>query len=81
MRIPTNLLTCFTHPGSVYKKTCFISLLLLAILGSIGKNVLYVDPSVNDKGIVYTPEYNDTAGTGQWDYVYLYLGIVTNTGK
>jgi len=50
------------------------------ISGSVGRNVLYVDPHVNNKGVEYNLEYNSTSGNSQNDYVYLSLGIVTNTG-
>ncbi|WAR25111.1 hypothetical protein MAR_010815 [Mya arenaria] len=50
------------------------------VIGSPGRNVLCVEPSVNDKGVVYTPAFNDTLGTGQNTYVFLDVGIVTNTG-
>ncbi|XP_060593720.1 uncharacterized protein LOC132748179 [Ruditapes philippinarum] len=52
----------------------------IRIIGSVGRNVLCVPPDVNSKGIMYTPNYNATKGNGQKNYVYVDIGIVTNTG-
>ncbi|KAH3860371.1 hypothetical protein DPMN_023269, partial [Dreissena polymorpha] len=52
----------------------------IRVVGSLGRNVLCVEPSVNNKNVIYTPYYNSSLGNGQTTYGYLDVGIITNTG-
>ncbi|KAL4226394.1 hypothetical protein ACF0H5_014377 [Mactra antiquata] len=58
-----------------------LTVLDVRVKGSVGRNVLCVEPDINNKNVVYAPEYESAQNTSQYNYMFLDLGIVTNTGK